>query len=129
MNNKSILHPYLGLTARRSLIWTNHLTLPLILTAFALVLALSSIDAGVDEAKRELTTACRATEQAASVAASLPHFAAQGVNELTASSAEGLVHGLAKVLDLALVALEALINFIIQSYQARALFSPLIYQM
>lgn len=85
------LHPYLGLRARYSLIWTSSFLIPLALVAFSLATAWSSISSAEASAKRELTASCAATEHAASVFASIPYFSAMSANTLTAQTATACV--------------------------------------
>lgn len=104
-----ILRPYLGPRARLSLSWLSQHFLALLLVLVALSFLLAQIPTLVREAKESLTAACAGVEGAASVAVSLPHYAADGVNEMNVRAINALSHGAGTVLDLMLQALEAIV--------------------
>lgn len=93
------LPPYLGGWAIASLAFTSPIVLSLILVIMRLILAINSANASVDSAKVKLASSCLGLEQAASVAVSFPHYLADNMNEVTASGAEAIVHGLGKSID------------------------------
>lgn len=111
------LHPYLGPRARLSLSWLSQHFLALLLVLVALGFLLSSIPALVDDGKRTLTAACSGVEGAASVAVSLPHYMADGVNELNSKTISAVTNGAGNVLDLTLQALEAIILYVSTTFQ------------
>jgi hypothetical protein len=103
------LHPYLGPRARLSLSWLSQHFLALLLVLVALGFLLSSIPVLVKDGKATLTAACSGVEGAATVAVSLPHYMADGVNELNSKTISAVTNGAGTVLDLTLQALEAII--------------------
>lgn len=103
------LHPYLGARARLSLSWLSQHFLALLLVLVALAFVSSSVSDLVKDGKRSLTAACAGVEGAANVAASLPHYMADGVNQLNSNTVTAVTHGVGTVLDLTLQALEAII--------------------
>ncbi|GAA5844266.1 hypothetical protein JCM9279_001748 [Rhodotorula babjevae] len=112
------LKPYLGPRAHLSLSWLSQHFLALILVLVALSFLLAQIPTLVDDAKSSLTAACAGVEGAASVAVSLPHYMAGGINELNAKTVNALSEGAATVLDLMLQALEAIVLFMIDMYRS-----------
>ncbi|GAA5951636.1 hypothetical protein JCM3765_005989 [Sporobolomyces pararoseus] len=112
------LHPYLGPQARLSLSWLSQHFLALLLVLIALGFLLSSIPVLVKDGKATLTAACSGVEGAANVAVSLPHYMADGVNELNSKTISAVTNGAGTVLDLTLQALEALIIFMIDTYRS-----------
>ncbi|GAA5834088.1 hypothetical protein JCM3766R1_004454 [Sporobolomyces carnicolor] len=112
------LHPYLGARARLSLSWLSQHFLALLLVLVALAFVSSSVSDLVKDGKRTLTAACAGVEGAANVAASLPHYMADGVNQLNSNTVTAVTHGVGTVLDLTLQALEAIIIFMIDTYRS-----------
>ncbi|GAA5993223.1 hypothetical protein JCM10908_004517 [Rhodotorula pacifica] len=112
------LKPYLGPQARLSLSWLSQHFLALILVLITLSYLLSSIPHLVDEAKDSLGAACKGVEGAASVAVSMPHYMADGVNELNVKAVNAITQGAGTVLDLLLQALEAIVLFMIDMYRS-----------
>lgn len=100
------LPPYLGARAHISLAWLTHTALALLLLAITLSLLLTSIPYLVKDAKQVYTSACNGAESAANVLVSLPHYMADGVNELNAKSVNLVTSGAADVLDFALLSIE-----------------------
>lgn len=90
------LPPYLGGWAIASLSFTSPIILSLLLVIMRLILAINSANASVESAKIKLASSCLGLEQAASVAVSFPHYLADNMNEVTASGAEAVVHGLSE---------------------------------
>jgi hypothetical protein len=103
------LQPYLGPRAHLSLSWLSQTFLALILVFIALCFLLASLSALVADAKSSLTAACSGVEGAANVMVSLPHYMADGVNELNASAVSAVTGGAATVLDLVLQGISAII--------------------
>ncbi|GAA5926511.1 pheromone-regulated protein PRM1 [Sporobolomyces koalae] len=112
------LHPYLGPRARLSLSWLSQHFLALLLVLVALGFLLSAIPPLVEDGKRTLTAACSGVEGAANVAVSMPHYLADGVNEMNAKTLTAVTNGAGTVLDLTLQALEAIILFMIDTYRS-----------
>jgi hypothetical protein len=61
-----------------SLSWACYPVVCILFVAFHLKLATNSVADGVDDAKRALGASCNAAQKAATVAASLPRYLAQG---------------------------------------------------
>lgn len=112
------LPPYLGSWAIASLAFTSPIVLSLILVALRLILAINSANSSVEQAKQSLTSSCLGLEQAASSAASFPHYLAGNVNNATAEAAEAMVHGLGTVLDMSVLGIERLVIFILDTYRS-----------
>lgn len=106
--------PYLGLQARLSQICINRWTILLLLVLFRALMAASGLNDDMATAKREALSACTSVESMGSSMASMPHYLAQGVNELTAAGVEEAVKGLTTMLTLTVTAVEAIVLFIIK---------------
>ena len=91
----NIERPYLGLAARLSQIWLNRFTLLLSVIFVHLLLTAAFLQKDIQSAQREAVAACLALEQTGSVFASLPHFMALGMNEMTRKGIEASVSALA----------------------------------
>jgi hypothetical protein len=65
-----------------------------------------------------LLTSCKAAEHAATAAASLPRFMAVGTNKQIVEAVNGTMNGAREALILALTIMEAVINFIIDTYRS-----------
>lgn len=101
-----------------SLTWLAYPILSLLFVAFRLQLSLASAEYAVSDAKTELLTSCTAAEHAATTAASLPRFMAIGTNKQIVEAVNGTMNGAREALILALTAMEAIINFIIDTYRS-----------
>jgi uncharacterized membrane protein len=77
------------------------------------LLAVTAVDDDLNAARREALSACTGVESMGSAMASMPHYMAQGVNELTAQGIEDAVHGLEKVLLLGMQGMEEITVFIV----------------
>ncbi|EED24429.1 pheromone-regulated multispanning membrane protein Prm1, putative [Talaromyces stipitatus ATCC 10500] len=112
--------PYLGLKARLSQIWINRWTILILLVLVRVLLATTGLQGDMANARLQALSACNSVQSAGSSMASLPHYMAQGVNELTASGVTSAVNGLVEVLQLMITGIEALvvfyINFLTQMY-------------
>jgi hypothetical protein len=113
MDQTPYLKPYLGLRARLSQIWINRFTILLLLVLVRLLFAIASTDSGLQSAKREALGACTQVENIGSSMASMPHFMAQGVNEMTATGVEKAVNGLMTMMDLGVTGIEEIVVFVI----------------
>ncbi|KAI5295520.1 plasma membrane fusion protein prm1 [Ascosphaera acerosa] len=98
--------PYLGFKSRLSQTWLNRWTILILLVLARLLLSAGSLDASIASAEREALSACRGVETTASAVASMPHYMAGGLNELTAMGLERSVHALLQTLDLIIMAVE-----------------------
>jgi hypothetical protein len=103
------LQPYLGARARLSQSWLSQHLLALILVFIALNFLLAQVGNLVADAKSSLTAGCAGVEGAANVVVSLPHYMADGVNELNQKSVQAVTRGAAEVLDLVLVGITQII--------------------
>ena len=88
--------PYLGLPARLSQVWLNRWTV-LFLYVFVHVLCTASfLKSDIEGARKDALAACIALEHTGSTLASLPHYAALGLNTMTKKGIEASVFALAK---------------------------------
>ncbi|KAI9726838.1 MAG: plasma membrane fusion protein prm1 [Chrysothrix sp. TS-e1954] len=105
--------PYPALRSRLSQVWINRWTVLLFLVLVRTLLAISDIDDGIGDAKREALSACTGVESMGTAMASMPHYLAQGINELTASGVEKAVDGLMSMLTLTVTGVEQIVLFVI----------------
>ncbi|KAF8585953.1 hypothetical protein K439DRAFT_1387814 [Ramaria rubella] len=112
------LKPYLTLPYILSLTWLAYPILSLLFVAFRLQLSLASAEDAVSDAKNELLSSCQAAQHAATAAASLPRFMAIGTNKQIIDAVNGTMNGARESLILALTVMEAIINFIIDTYRS-----------
>ncbi|GAA5972805.1 hypothetical protein JCM11641_003948 [Rhodosporidiobolus odoratus] len=112
------LNPFLGSRAHLSLSWLSQHFLALVLVLVALGFLLHSIPPLVDNAKDALKSACQGVEGAASVAVSLPHYMADGINEMNVKAITAVTEGAATVFDLSLYAVEKVIIFLVDIYRS-----------
>jgi len=75
--------------------------------------AIASSKDSLTSARREALSACTQVENIGSSMASMPHFMAQGVNEMTATGVEKGVHGLITMLDMSVTGVEEIVLFVI----------------
>lgn len=112
------LTPYLQLSHRLSLTWLAYPILSLLFIAFRLQLSADSASDSVASAKSDLLTSCKAAEQAATAAASMPRYMATATNAQIADAVNGTMNGARAALVLALTVMEAIINFIVDMYRS-----------
>ncbi|EDN03792.1 plasma membrane fusion protein PRM1 [Histoplasma capsulatum] len=105
--------PYLGLRSRLSQIWFNRWTILLLLILARVLVAIGSLDGNLVSAKREALSACSSVESVGSTMASMPHYMAQGVNELTATGVEKAINGLMSMLELTVTGVEEIFVFFV----------------
>lgn len=103
------LRPYLGSQAHLSLSWLSQSLLSLILISITLTLLLSNINHLVLDGKEGFVSSCQGVQGAANVLVSLPHYMADGVNELNRKSVSVVTEGAAGILDLALISVEEIV--------------------
>lgn len=113
ISQAAYLTPYLGLRARLSQIWINRWTILLLLVLIRTLLAVGSLDDGLDSARRQALSACTSVESMGSAMASMPHYMSQGVNELAASGVERAVNGLMSMLTLTVTGVEEIVLFVV----------------
>lgn len=112
------LTPYLTLPHLLSLTWLAYPILSLLFVAFRLQLSGASASEAAANAKDDLLTSCRAAEQAATAAASMPRYLAAATNDQIADAVNGTMNAARATLVLALTIMEAIINFIIDIYRS-----------
>ncbi|KAF8893468.1 hypothetical protein BD779DRAFT_1436024 [Infundibulicybe gibba] len=121
-NARSVSHtslkPYLSLSHLLSLTWLAYPILSLIFIAFRLQMSLASAQDTIVNAKGDLLSSCKAAEQAATAAASMPRYLALASNQQFADAVNGSINAARAALVLALTIMEAIINFIIDIYRS-----------
>lgn len=112
-HDEPYLTPYLGLRARLTQIWINRWTVLLLLVLIRTLFAIASVDGNIGTARKQALSACTSVESVGSAMASMPHYMAEGVNELSAQGIEKAVNGLMQMLILTLTGVEEIVVFII----------------
>ncbi|KAJ7495838.1 hypothetical protein B0H11DRAFT_2000813 [Mycena galericulata] len=112
------LRPYLQLPHLLSLTWIAYPILSLVFVVFRIQLSLSSSADAVASAKSDLLTGCQAAEKAATAAASMPRFMAIATNEQFANAVNDSMDAARAALILSLTVMEAIINFIVDTYRS-----------
>ncbi|QIW97866.1 hypothetical protein AMS68_003384 [Peltaster fructicola] len=105
--------PYLGLSARLSQTWINRWTILLLLVLVRTLLAIASLNDNLGSARKEALSACTSVENVGSAMASIPHYMADGVNDMTIKGVEKAINGLMEMLILTVTGVEEIIVFII----------------
>lgn len=113
VNQTPNFKPYLGLRARLSQVWIGRWTILLLLVLVRLLFAIASTDDSLVSARREALGACTQVENIGSSMASMPHYMAKGLNEITASGVEKAVSGLMTMLEMSVTGIEEIIVFVI----------------
>ncbi|KAH8697666.1 putative pheromone-regulated multispanning membrane protein Prm1 [Talaromyces proteolyticus] len=112
--------PYLGIKARLSQVWINRWTILIMLVLVRVLMAITSLEGDMGDAKTKALSACNSVQSMGSTMASLPHYMSKGVNELTSDGITKAVNGLVEVLGLMISGVEGLvlfyINFLVQTY-------------
>ncbi|KAI0687893.1 hypothetical protein BC835DRAFT_1419600 [Cytidiella melzeri] len=112
------LTPYLQLPHLLSLTWLAYPILSLLFVAFRLQLSSASAQSAVDSAKDTLLTSCQAAEKAATATASMPRYMATATNARIADAVNDTMNGARAALVLSLTVMEAIINFIVDTYRS-----------
>lgn len=112
------LRPYLQLPHLLSLTWLAYPILSLVFVVFRLLLSSASAQDAVTNAKSELLTSCKAAERAATGAASMPRYMAAATNQQITDAVNGTMNAARATMVLALTIMEAIINFIIDTYRS-----------
>ncbi|CAA7261757.1 unnamed protein product [Cyclocybe aegerita] len=115
------LTPYLQLPHLLSLTWLAYPILSLIFVAFRLQISLADAQDAVASAKDDLIASCKAAEEAATSAASMPRYLALATNKQFADAVNGSMNAARAALVLSLTVMEAIINFIIDLYRSTLL--------
>ncbi|KAF9567948.1 hypothetical protein CPC08DRAFT_702777 [Agrocybe pediades] len=110
--------PYLQLRHLLSLTWLAYPILSLIFIAFRLQLSLADAQNSIASAKDTLIASCKAAEEAATSATSMPRFLALATNKQYADAVNGSLNAARAALILSLTVMEAVINFIIDLYRS-----------
>ncbi|KZT50857.1 hypothetical protein CALCODRAFT_521734 [Calocera cornea HHB12733] len=112
------LPPYLRLADHYSLTWLATPVVSLIFVLIKLVLSSFDVQDAVAEMKADVLSSCQAAERAATVAASLPRYMAEGTNKGIVDTVNGTIDGAKDILILTLTALEAIIDFVVDMYRS-----------
>ncbi|KAF2763813.1 hypothetical protein EJ03DRAFT_53524 [Teratosphaeria nubilosa] len=107
------LTPYLGLRARLSQTWINRWTILLLLVLVRTLFAIASLDDNLGTARKQALSMCTSVENVGSAMASMPHYMADGVNELAANGIEKAINGLMEMLILTVTGVEEIVLFVI----------------
>ncbi|THH00769.1 hypothetical protein EW026_g1818 [Hermanssonia centrifuga] len=118
MPHTTTLTPYLRLPHLLSLTWLAYPILSLLFVAFRLELSSASAQDAVASAKDDLLASCKAAEQAATAAASMPRYMAAATNVRISEAVNDTMNGARATLVLALTIMEAVINFIVDTYRS-----------
>jgi len=94
-------------------VWINRWTVLLLLVLVRVVIAIGSADDLIDDARSEALSPCTVVERAGSTLASVPHYASQGFNAMTARGIESAVSGLQSMVTLTLTGIEEMVVFYI----------------
>ena len=105
------LTPYLGLRARLSQVWLNRWTILILLVLARVLIAIGNLHDRIDRAESDALAACTTVESMGSAMASMPHYMAQGTNELAAKGVVKAVNGLESMLFLTISGLEEIFVF------------------
>jgi hypothetical protein len=117
-SSSTSLTPYLSLPHLLSLTWLAYPIISLIFIAFRLQLSLADAQTAASNAKGELLASCKAAEQAAASAASMPRFMALATNKQYADAVNASLNAARAALVLALTVMETVINFIVDLYRS-----------
>jgi Na+-transporting methylmalonyl-CoA/oxaloacetate decarboxylase gamma subunit len=112
------IKPYIGLKSKLSLSWVNYTVVALIFIILRLFTAMKSIEPTVEQVKEKAVSACDALELATSTVTSLPHFMAGGFNRATVESVMFTIKGVARTIDLIIVAAEGIIIWLIHVFHS-----------
>jgi hypothetical protein len=117
-HSTTTLKPYLELPYLLSLTWLAYPILSLLFIAFRLQISSASAQDSIASAKENLLASCRAAEKAATASASMPRYMALATNQQFADAVNGTMNGAREALILALTAMEAIINFLVDIYRS-----------
>lgn len=112
------LKPYLELPYIVSLAWLAYPILSLLFIAFRLQSSSASANDAIANAKDEIQASCHAAEKATLVVVNLPRYMAAATNQHIVNAINGTMQGARAALILALTAMEAIINFIVDMYRS-----------
>lgn len=106
--------PYLGPWELISLAWIRASIIALLIIGFALWIGATTAVEGIQDAKNALTEACQASEKVATVAANLPNYAAEIVNDQINAAIIDSIQAAHKALELLLEAMTAIVRYFLQ---------------
>ncbi|GBE80733.1 hypothetical protein BKA93DRAFT_780396 [Sparassis latifolia] len=112
------LKPYLELPHLLSLTWLAYPILSLLFVVFRLQLSVASAQGSVAGAKQDLLSSCNAAQHAATAAASMPRYLAVAVNHQITNAVNDMLDAARDTMILALTIMEAIINFIVDTYRS-----------
>ncbi|KAG8956681.1 plasma membrane fusion protein prm1 [Tulasnella sp. 424] len=112
------LTPYLTLPHHLSLTWIATPILSLLFVVFRLFSSISDAQDSGDGAKRVLLSSCNSAQTAATVAASLPRYMAEGTNDSIERAVNDAIDAAKATMIFSLTALEGIIEFIIDIYRS-----------
>lgn len=112
------LTPYLTLPHHLSLTWIATPILSLLFVVFRLFSSISDAQDSGDGAKRVLLSSCNSAQTAATVAASLPRYMAEGTNAGIEKAVNDAIDAARATMIFSLTALEGIIEFIIDIYRS-----------
>ncbi|KAI5786711.1 hypothetical protein FPQ18DRAFT_236805, partial [Pyronema domesticum] len=107
------LTPYLGARSRLSQIWLNRWTVLLLLIMVRVILATISLDSDLESARDKAFSACNSVESMGTAMASMPHYMARGLNDMTASTIEAGIQALEKTLLMMITGVQEIVVFVI----------------
>ncbi|EMD37320.1 hypothetical protein CERSUDRAFT_113973 [Gelatoporia subvermispora B] len=112
------LKPYLQLPHLLSLTWLAYPIISLLFVAFRLQLSSASAQSSVADAKADLLSSCQAAQRAATSTASLPRYLATTANAQFSDAVNDLMDAARATMVIALTIMEAIINFVIDTYRS-----------
>ena len=110
--------PYLNKWDNISQVWINRWTVLLFLVLARVLIQTGSVSDEIGSAKEKVLSACLKLETVGSALVSMPHYMSQGINEMTADGIEGVVKGIATLINFLITAVQSLIIFIIDMWRA-----------
>lgn len=110
--------PYLTLPHLISLTWLAYPVISLLFVAFRLQISSSQAQDAVADAKASLLTSCTAAQTAATGVVSMPRFLAEGTNQQFVKAVNDSIEGARIALTLSLTVMEAIVNYIVDTYRS-----------
>ncbi|KAJ3172799.1 plasma membrane fusion protein prm1 [Geranomyces variabilis] len=115
-NPAALEHAYAGLWAKISRAFVTNIVFSLVIVLFALITLTQQVQDKGEEAKQSMQRACSGLEVGATALASLPHYAADGINSMTIDGVNGIVTHTASMLVGAVQLLNQLILMLVERY-------------
>ncbi|KAI8916646.1 hypothetical protein DFJ77DRAFT_548256 [Powellomyces hirtus] len=107
---------YSGLWAKLSRAFVTNIIFSLVIVLVTLITLSDGVEEKGEEAKRSMQRACNGLEVGATALASLPHYAADGLNRITIDGVNGIVTHTASMLTGAVNLLNQLILMVVERY-------------